>query len=248
MTLLQSIIETVQLWNQQIALYQSQHPDQSRLLANQEEAAQQLGHKLAQLALQALVAQSGKGYEGSYLPCSCLKGRLRYQRDSTRTLRTLAGKISYSRAYYYCRACGAGRCPKDELLGQSHRDISAGVERLVALLSAHLSFATSAKVLAEVGRVTLSGRQVETVAEAIGAQAEIAERTSAEQLRLQQLPEITGPKPATYKQRVWVVEMDGVMVGLQSGEAQEVKVGIIYGLEQRAEVSAGRWELIEECA
>src|SRR5829696_3464155 len=245
MTLLQSIIETVQLWNQQIALYQKQHPDQCHLLANQEEAAQQLGHKLAQLALQALVAQSGKGYEGSYLPCSCLKGRLRYQRDSTRRLRTLAGELSYSRAYYYCRACGASRCPKDELMGQSHRDISAGVERVVALLSAHLSFATSAKVLAEVGRVTLSGRQVETVAEAIGAQAEIAERTSAERSRSHQLAETTGPKPDDYKQRVWVVEMDGVMVGLQSGEASEVKVGIIYGLEQRAEVSAGRWELLE---
>lgn len=245
MTLLQSIIETVQLWSQQIELYQHQDPHQSCLLANQEEAAHQLGLKLAQLALQALIDQSGKGYEGSYLPCSCLEGRLRYHRDSTRTLRTLAGQISYKRAYYYCRACGASRCPKDELLGQSQRDISAGVERLIALLSAHLSFATSAKILAEVGRVSISGRQVETVAEAIGRQAEAVEQHNAEQSRLQQLPEITGPKPEGYKPRVWVVEMDGVMVGLQSGEASEVKVGIIYGLEQRAEFSPGRWELLE---
>jgi hypothetical protein len=245
MTLLQTIIETVEQWNQQVELYQKQQPEQSCLLANKEETAQQLGQMVARIVLQAMVEQSGKGYEGSHLACSCHQGQLRYQRDSKRTVRTLAGPINYERAYYYCRDCGASRCPKDEMLGQSRREISAGVERLIALLSAHLSFATSAKVLQEVGRVSLSGRQVETVVEAIGGEAELAEQQSAEQSRYQQLPETAGPKPADYKQRAWVVEMDGVMVGLQSGESQEVKVGIIYGLEQRVEISPGRWELLE---
>jgi hypothetical protein len=245
MTLLQTIIETVEQWNQQVELYEKQHPEQSSLLANKEEAAQQLGQKVAQIVLQAMVERSGKGYEGSHLDCSCPQGQLRYQRDSKRTVRTLAGEVRYERAYYYCRDCGASCCPKDEMLGQSRREISAGVERLIALLGAHLSFATSAKVLQEVGRVSLSGRQIETVAEAIGGEAELAEQQSAEQSRYGQLPETAGPKPADYKQRAWVVEMDGVMVGLQSGEAQEVKVGIIYGLEQRAELSPGRWELLE---
>jgi hypothetical protein len=245
MTLLQTIIETVEEWNQQVELYQKQQPEQCSLLANKEEAAQQLGQKVAQIVLQAMVEQSGKGYEGSRLACSCPQGQLRYQRDSKRNVRTLAGEIIYERAYYYCRACGASRCPKDELLGESQREISAGVERLMALLSAHLSFQTSAKLLQEVGRVSISGRQVETVAEAIGGEAELADRRADEQARFEQLPETTGPKPANYKQRVWVVEMDGVMVGLQDGSAQEVKVGIIYGLEKRAEVSPGRWELLQ---
>jgi hypothetical protein len=191
------------------------------------------------------MCKAGKGYEGSELACSCKQGQLRYQRDSKRGLRTLAGPISYSRAYYYCRMCGASRCPKDEQLGQSKRDISAGVERCIAVLSAHLSFATAAKVLQEVGCVSISSRQVETVAEAIGDEAELAEKQNAEQSKLRQLPDTTGPKPVGEPKRVWVVEMDGVMVGLQYASAQEVKVGIIYGLEKRAEVSPGRWELLQ---
>jgi hypothetical protein len=39
--------------------------------------------------------------------------------------------------------------------------------------------------------------------------------------------------------------MDGVMVGLQTATAQEVKVGIIYELSKRVEINSGRWELLE---
>ena len=51
MTLLQTIIETVEHWNQQVELYQEQHPEQSSLLANKEEAAQQLLSGLSPLLI-----------------------------------------------------------------------------------------------------------------------------------------------------------------------------------------------------
>ncbi|MCA1602252.1 MAG: UPF0236 family protein [Acidobacteria bacterium] len=202
MTILKKIIEAVEQWSQHVAEAEATQPEESRRLASREEAALQLGQRVAQIALQALVTESGKGYQGSQLKCTCDEGELRYQRDAERRVRSLAGEIRYTRAYYYCRACGAGHCPKDEQLGQSSREISPGVERSLALLSAHLSFATAAQILSEVGRV------------------------------------------------VWVVEMDGVMAGLQDGTWQEVKCGIVYELSQRVEVSQGRWELLkrQRCA
>ena len=50
--------------------------------------------------------------------------------------------------------------------------------------------------------------------------------------------------------KCFIVEMDGVQVGLQEGDWQEVKCGVIYEVGQRAETQAGRWELLkkEVCA
>jgi Uncharacterised protein family (UPF0236) len=219
-----------------------------RSLAASESLARELGRRLAQVALATVLAESGKGYVGTQLPCAC-GGRLRYQRDAPRTVRTVVGEVEYVRAYYYCRDCGASRCPKDEELGQGERAISPGVERMVALLGAHLSFATSAQVLTEVGGLALSDRQVETVAEAVGARAETQMQQEAAAAQTQDLAPAPPAPGGAAPGRVWVVEMDGVTAPLQDGTWQEVKCGVIYELGQRVEISAGRWELLrrERC-
>lgn len=237
MAILDQIIDAVQLWSQQ---YKQNLAPENISLATCEEAALQLGQRVAQIALTGLISETGKGYCGTEIECHCEYGSLRYQRDTIRQVRSLAGVVSYKRAYYYCRDCGESQCPKDTELGQGSREISAGVERCLALLSAHLSFGTAAKVLAEVGRVELSARQVETVAEAVGAEAERRdEAVVAEE------PDLLPPSPANRRRKVWVVEMDGVMAGLRDGSWQEVKCGIVYELTKRVEISEGRWELLQ---
>ena len=233
MPLLETITEALTQWQQQLP--PNQEPKVERSLGVQESWAQELGRQVARLALQELLSADGKGYVGTQLPCEC-GGCLRYQRDAVRRVRTLVGEVEYVRAYYYCRACGASRCPKDEAVGQSERAISAGVERLVALLGAHLSFATSAQVLAEVGGVELSERQCETVAEAVGARAEAVTQTQAQAAQTTDLAPALPPGAAA-RERVWVVEMDGVSAPLQDGTWQEVKCGVVYELGARVEIS-----------
>lgn len=241
MTILENIIEAVEQWSQQVEQERESTPQESCLMANCEEAAIQLGQRVAQIALQGLVNEGGKGYRGSHLECSCEGGSKRYQRDASRYVRTLVGEISYTRAYYYCRECGKSQCPKDQELGQSSREISSGVERSLALLSAHLAFATAAEVLREVGRVELSARQVETVAEAVGMKAKACDAVVAEQ------PSDLKPRlTASKREKVWVVEMDGVMAGLRDGTWQEVKCGVVYELNERVEISHNRWELLQK--
>nr|MBA3438842.1 ISKra4 family transposase [Pyrinomonadaceae bacterium] len=145
---------------------------------------------------------------------------------------------------YYCLKCRASRCPLDEQLGQSPRHVSAGVERGLSLLSTHLSFATAAHVMREIGHVAVSGRQVETISEAVGEEAVVTEAAHIAAVAQAELAPLAVLCRQPTKPRTWIVEMDGVQVGLQDGSWQEVKCGIIYQLADRVEISAGRWELL----
>ena len=245
MTLLEEIIDAVNEWSQQLQQFQQLHPQEGSRLSVLEKAAQQLGRKVAQLSLQSCIKEADDSPGLSSLDCSCGKGRLVYQRQSRRLVRSLVGELSYQRAYYYCRACRANSFPLDDKLGQSQREISAGVERALAMLSAHPSFSTAAMLLEEIGQVSLSSRQVETVAEAVGQQAEQIEQSQAEQSSQQGMEEVVGPQAEKASKRIWIVEMDGVMAPMRGGTSSEVKVGIIYGLEKRVEISKDRWELVE---
>jgi len=242
MTLVDEIVDVVAQFTQQMQQMSEKDPATSRLLATQEEAAVALGRAVARVALRHQIESGGSGRDASTRACACGYEQS-YLREAPRRLRTLVGEVSYDRAYYYCRVCGASCCPKDEVLGQGPRQISPGVERCVALLSAHLSFATAAQVLEQVGRVSLTSRQCETVAEAVGAEADAREARAVETARQKPLPVQRGPVPVR-EPRTFVLEMDGVMVGLRGGVWEETKVGVLFELGQSVEISAGRFELL----
>jgi hypothetical protein len=239
MNLIEQIISTIEHWQKHLLTASEQ--DQTTSISNMEQAAQSLGLRIAQLALSHLLEQSGTGYDRSTRSCHC-GGKQRFERLSERTVRTLIGLAAYKRAYYRCRSCGASCFPMDEQIHQSQREISPGVERAVALLSAHLSFVEAERVLSELTGVSLSARQIETVAESIGAEAEQRQKQDEQQAASHGLPDAIGPNQP--ERKTYIVEMDGVQVGLQDGSWQEVKCGIVYELSQRVEISEGRWELI----
>jgi Uncharacterised protein family (UPF0236) len=240
MNLIDQIISTIEHWQKHLLMTSKQ--DQSTSMSDLELSAQSLGKRIAQLALSHLLEQSGTGYDRSTRSCAC-GGKQRFERFSQRTLRTLMGDVTYKRAYYRCRWCGASSFPLDELIKQSQREISPAVERAVALLSAHLPFAEAERVLREVTSVSLSGRQIETVAESLGAEAELLQQQEEELAASQGLACGSGPNQP--EPRTFIVEMDGVQVGLQDGRWQEAKCGVIYELDQRVEIHEGRWELLK---
>jgi len=245
MTLIEQIVATLEQWKEQIGgdpHEGSKQSDPITLMAGMEEAAQALGRQVARLALSALLEDWGTGYEGSRRPCVC-GAKQQFERYAERSLRTLIGEVAYTRAYYRCRTCGAGAFPLDEQIQQTSREISPGVERTVALLGAHLSFQETERVMLELTGVSLSARQIETVAESVGAKAEQLQQQEEQQAATQGLAEACGPNRP--RPRTFIIEMDGVQVGLQDGSWQEAKCGVIYELSQRIEVSKGRWELLK---
>jgi len=239
MPLIDLIINTVSTWQKQ--LLQLPTTKDAASLALLEQAALDLAKRIALLALDDQLQQLGSGYDSSSRPCSCGQQQ-RFVRYSTRRLRSLCGPLSLRRAYYHCSHCHTGCAPLDAQVGLSARDITPGVERAASLLAAHLPFAETEFVLHELTGVCLSGRQIETVAEAVGAQAEVAQQREQQAAARQGLPELTGPQGQA--PRIFIIEMDGVQVGLQDGGWQEVKCGVIYELSQRVEISAQRWELL----
>jgi len=247
MTLMDEIVDLMAQFTQQMQQFTEQDPVLSRRLAAKEAAAVEFGRAVGRAALHHLIEAGGTGQEGSRRMGACGHEHV-FQRDATRTLRTLVGEVRYCRAYYYCRTCGQSCCPKDEVLGQGPRHLSPGLERCVALLGAHLSFATSSLLLEQVARVSLTDRQCETVAESVGAEADRREEAAVEATRLKPLRATVGPVPAR-EPRTFIVEMDGVMAGLRGGRWEEVKVGVLFDLSQRVEISSQRWELLrrERC-
>ena len=82
---------------------------------------------------------------------------------------SLGGRLTCSRAYYYCRSCGRGSCPWDEQVGLTDRNLTPAVERLATLTGAIAdSFEKGGELLAETAGIRLSESTVQRTTEAAG--------------------------------------------------------------------------------
>jgi len=81
------------------------------------------------------------------------------------------GCVRYERAYYYCRHCGAGASPADELLHVAAADLTPAARELVALAGTLSSFAEAAeKVLPKLAGLRVSESTAERTTEAAGVE------------------------------------------------------------------------------
>ncbi len=173
--------------------------------------------------------------------CQNCQKKMALQGYLSRSVITLFGRFSYKRAFYYCRPCKQSRTPFDEQLALGDRCCSPRLQRIVAFLSAHLSFSTVSKTVRECFDLEVSAETVRQIAEETGRQCqnwEQIQRQSYEQLEVEKRSQNQMPK-------TWVIEADGKLVGFQDGGFQEVKVGVIYDVAQRVEPGTGRHCLLK---
>lgn len=171
---------------------------------------------------------------------SCHK-KIPLQGYLSRSVVSLFGRFSYKRAFYYCRPCKQSRIPFDEQLALGDRSCSPRLQRIIAFLSAHLSFPTVSKTLRECFDLEVSAETVRQIAEDAGRQCQDwqqRQRHNYEQLGVETRSRNRTPK-------TWVIEADGKLVGFQEGGFQEVKVGVIYDVAQRVEPSKGQHCLLK---
>jgi hypothetical protein len=82
---------------------------------------------------------------------------------------SLVGPIRHRRAYYLCRACGAGLSPFDRAAGLTTRDLTPALERVATLAGTVAeSFEKAAELLEEVAGVRLGESTVERTTEDAG--------------------------------------------------------------------------------
>src|SRR5829696_781445 len=92
--------------------------------------------------LSGLLAILFQNTKPTIVSCQNCHKKMPLQGYLSRTVISLFGRFSYKRAFYYCRACKQSRTPFDEQLALGERTCSPRLQRIVAFLSAHLSFST----------------------------------------------------------------------------------------------------------
>ena len=122
---------------------------------------------------------------------------------------TVIGHVRVDRAYYLCKHCHAGHCPRDAALGLTTVDLSRGATEVVALAGALGSFAEAAtKILPKLSGLRVSESTVERTTERVGE--DVGKRLSAGQ---------TFGTPSRWK---WSKDAEGQTVGYVSADATGV--------------------------
>ena len=104
----------------------------------------------------------------------------RYAGRRPKTFQTALGEMTLLRAYYHCKACEGGFCPRDRALGMDRASLSPAVTRMVGLSAAMVSFAESSELMGELAGVPVDAKQVERTAEALGREIAADERAVVE--------------------------------------------------------------------
>jgi len=94
-----------------------------------------------------------------------------------KTIATVLGPVRVERAWYHCRACGAGVAPRDAQLGVTGGSVTAGLAEMIDTVAAVEAFAPAGRLLKTLAGVTVDAKRIERVAEADGLAA-AAERSA----------------------------------------------------------------------
>ena len=141
-------------------------------------------------------------------------------RDRERTVKSLAGLVTYRRNYHYCEECKYGFYPVDRLLMLPEEgDLTSELEKRVLDFAVNEVYGECAARWELHHHERVSENLFRRVAERVGTQC-----TEADQGRLQE--EL---KPRAEAAEVLVVEVDGSMLPIRGDEPwKEAKVGVVY--------------------
>ena len=147
-------------------------------------------------------------------------------RGRERTVRSLAGLVTFKRNYHYCERCKYGFYPVDRLLGLPEEgELTSEMEKRVLDFAVNDVYGECAARWRLHYQQPVSENLFRRVAERVGSQCE-----GADQGRLQE--ELKPRAPAA---EVLVVEVDGSMLPIRGDEPwKEAKVGVTYRHDQAA--------------
>jgi hypothetical protein len=129
---------------------------------------------------------------------------------------TVLGGVRFERAYYHCKHCHVGHCPRDARLGLDGSDLSRGAGEAAALAGTLSSFAEAAqKTLPKWSGLRLGESTVERVTERVGE--DVGRRLAAGE---------TFGKPGRWK---WSRDADGKSCAYVSADATGVGMQGVNG-------------------
>jgi hypothetical protein len=185
---------------------------------------------MALTALLRSIAESGQ------IACSHCHVPMESHGRRSKEIITLLGEVTIDRTYYICTRsdCDGSGFPKDTLLDVAHTSFSPGVRRLMARSGARDSFARAEEDLLEYAGIRVGAKEVERVAEAIGADIARREQIRRAEVLTDDVPSPERPIPVFY------IACDGTGVPVNKRETvgrkgkqgdaktREAKLGCIF--------------------
>ena len=137
-------------------------------------------HAVGGVVLEKLRNGDGGGYEGARVACG--EGHEAIFIDyRSKEVTTVLAPVAVKRAYYHCAACAAGVIPKDQELDVVGTSFSPGVRRLMGRVGGKESFNEGRRDLEEMAGIRVKTKEVERIAEGMGAQLEALGQREREQ-------------------------------------------------------------------
>jgi hypothetical protein len=125
--------------------------------------------ELGRSVLEPLLAADG-GYRGPRVDCGA-GHQAQFVSYRDKTVDTVLGPVTISRAWYHCAQCEHGLAPRDGELGVAGQTMSPGLARMSDRAAAAVPFTPGAALVGELAGITLTGRRLGRRAEADGAAA-----------------------------------------------------------------------------
>ncbi|MHB8369482.1 MAG: ISKra4 family transposase [Leptospirales bacterium] len=192
------------------------------------------------------------------LPCPSCQKDAHYAGTRTKEVLSVLGPLALVRRYYHCSSCHEGFFPKDRMLDVEGSSVTPGVLRMTGIVGAELSFEKGAEFLRELADLRLSPKQVERVAEALGAEIAEDERTCLDPDPVASLPSTLylGPDGTGIPMRREEVAGRSGKQEDGSSKTREVKLCVVWsaettddqGIPVRDEGSASYTAAIESAA
>jgi hypothetical protein len=122
----------------------------------------------------------------SVVLCGCGRAA-RYVERRSKRVQSALGELELQRAYYHCSHCGRGFCPRDQQLG-IEGSLSPAVIRMIAAVGAMVSFQEGSQLLDELAGIAVDAKQVERLAESLGADVATDEKQDLSPWSQESLP------------------------------------------------------------
>jgi hypothetical protein len=185
------------------------------------------GIEAAELAIRAGLTRLGRGvlenllatdagHRGPRVDCGA-GHQAEFVSYRDKTVDTVLGPVTLSRAWYHCAACGHGVAPRDGELGVAGETMSPGLAKMSARAAAAVPFTPGAGLVGELAGITLTGRRLGRHAEADGAAAAAVTEQQATAAAARTLVPL--PPSAPLPDKLYIA-IDGTGVPMRAAETQ----------------------------
>ena len=171
----------------------------------------QLGARL----LEPLLA-ADRGYRGPGTECGT-GHRAEFVSYREKTVDTVLGPVTVSRAWYHCGQCGHGFAPRDTELDVAGGTMSPGLAKMAARAAEAVPFTRGAGLVADLAGITLTGRRLGRHAEADGRAAAAAIEAGAAAIAARTLVPLP---PAGLPDKLYIA-VDGTGVPMRAAETAD---------------------------